>query len=106
MALPDGKEWAAKKARVLSIAGGRFDGGAADPVIRADVAGFRKLLAEWPTRIVMAGAELSEALPFPGAASTPSRHGRRIIRWWTPIARSSRCRTTRRRARWRRCFTP
>ena len=57
-----------KKARVLSIAGGRFDGGAADPVIRADVAGFRKLLAEWPTQIVMAGAELNEALPFPGSS--------------------------------------
>ena len=30
-----------------------------------DVAGYRKLLAEWPGRIVMAGAELNEALPFP-----------------------------------------
>jgi hypothetical protein len=63
---PDGKEWAARKPRVLSIAGGRFDGGAADSVIKADVAAFRKLLAEWPTQIVMAGAELNDALPFPG----------------------------------------
>ena len=68
MALPGGKDWAAKKARVLSIAGGRFDGNAVDPVIRADVAGFRKLLAEWPGRIVMAGVELNDALPFPGAS--------------------------------------
>ena len=68
MALPGGKDWAAKKARVLSIAGGRFDGNAADPVIRADVAGYRKLLAEWPGRIVMAGAELNEALPFPAGS--------------------------------------
>ena len=30
--------------------------------------GFRKLLAEWPARIVMAGAELNEALPFPGSS--------------------------------------
>ena len=65
LGLPGGSDWA-KKARVLSIAGGRFDEGAVDPDIRADVAGFRKLLAEWPTRIVMAGAELNEALPFPG----------------------------------------
>ena len=68
LAIPDGKEWAAKKARVLSIAGGRFDGGAADSVIEADVAGFRKLLADWPTQIVMAGAELNDALPFPGSS--------------------------------------
>jgi mono/diheme cytochrome c family protein len=68
MANPDGRNWPVKKVRVLTIAGGRFDGGAADPVIRADVAGFRKLLAEWPTKIVMAGAELNEALPFPGSS--------------------------------------
>ena len=68
LANPDGRNWPAKKVRVLSIAAGRFDNGAADPVIRADVAGFRKLLAEWPTKVVMAGAELNEALPFPGSS--------------------------------------
>jgi hypothetical protein len=68
MALPGGRDWAAKKARVLSIAGGRFEGSGVDPVIRADVTGFRKLLAEWPGRVVMAGAECNDALPFPGAS--------------------------------------
>jgi len=63
--LPDGAEWAARKVRVLSIAGGRFDEGAADPIVQADIAGFRRLLAEWPTPIVMAGTELN-ALTFPG----------------------------------------
>ena len=67
-ALPEARAWAARKASVLAIAGGRFDGGAPDPVVRADVAGFRKLLADWPGPIVMAGAELSDALPFPGAS--------------------------------------
>jgi mono/diheme cytochrome c family protein len=67
-ALPDAREWIVKKASVLAIAAGRFDGGAPDPVVRADVAGFRKLLADWPAAIVMAGTELSEAVPFPGAA--------------------------------------
>src|SRR5688572_14117475 len=67
MANPDGRNWPVKKVRVLSIAAGRFDNGPADPVIRADIAGFRKVLAEWPTKIVMAGAELNDALPFPGA---------------------------------------
>ena len=68
MANPDGRNWPTKKARVLSIAGGRFDQGAADPLIKADVPGFRKLLAEWPTRVVMAGAELNDVLPFPGSS--------------------------------------
>jgi hypothetical protein len=65
---PDARAWVTKKAHVLAIAGGRFDGGGVDPAIRADVAGFRRLLAEWPSPIVMAGAELSEALPYPGAS--------------------------------------
>jgi mono/diheme cytochrome c family protein len=68
MANPDGRNWPVKKVRVLSIAAGRFDSGAPDSVIRADVVGFRKLLAEWPTKVVMAGAELNEALPFPGSS--------------------------------------
>jgi mono/diheme cytochrome c family protein len=53
---------------VLVIAAGRFDGGAPDPVVRGDVAAFRKLLSDWPGPIVMAGAELSDAFPFPGAS--------------------------------------
>ncbi len=68
MANPDGKNWAGRKPRVLSIAGGQFDGNVVDPVIKADIAGYRKLLAEWPTRIVMAGSELSDTLPFPGSS--------------------------------------
>jgi hypothetical protein len=68
IARPDGREWANRKARVLSIAAGRFAAGPVDPIIRRDVAGFRKLLAEWPSPVVMAGTELSEALPFPGTS--------------------------------------
>ncbi len=77
LAYPDGKTWAAQKAARARIAAGRFDGTAADPVVRADVAGFRKLLADWPAPIVMAGLELNEALPFPGA-SVDTIHG------WAP----------------------
>ena len=68
IARPDGREWANRKARLVSIAAGRFAAGPVDPIIRRDVAGFRKLLAEWPSPLVMAGTELSEALPFPGAS--------------------------------------
>ena len=66
IARPDGRDWANRKARMLSIAAGRFAAGPVDPIIRRDVAGFRKLLAEWPSPLVMAGTELSDALPFPG----------------------------------------
>jgi hypothetical protein len=68
LALPDGKRWAEKKARVLLIAAGRFDTQQPDPVLKSHVAAFRKLLAEWPGAIVLAGAELGEALPFPVAS--------------------------------------
>lgn len=66
LSLPDGPRWAGQKARLLCIGGGRFAPGAPDPTVAADVAGYRKLLAEWPGQIVMAGAELNDALPFPG----------------------------------------
>jgi len=66
IARPDGRAWVTSKTRVLSIAAGRFAAGPVDPMIRRDVTGFRRLLAEWPSPIIMAGTELSEALPFPG----------------------------------------
>jgi hypothetical protein len=65
---PDGREWANRKARMVSVAAGRFAAGPADPIVRRDVAGFRRLLAEWPSPVVMAGTELNEALPFPGTS--------------------------------------
>ena len=66
--LPEARAWAARKAGTLAIAAGRFDGNTPDPLVSANVAGFRKLLADWPAPIVLAGAELSDALPFPGAS--------------------------------------
>jgi hypothetical protein len=68
IARPDGRDWANRKARVVSIAAGRFAAGPVDPIVRRDLAAFRTLLADWPSPIVMAGTELSEALPFPGAS--------------------------------------
>jgi hypothetical protein len=71
LARPDGREWAQRKVRVLSVAVGHFAAGPADPIVRRDVTGFRRLLAEWPSPIVMAGTELSDALPFPGTSLEP-----------------------------------
>ena len=41
---------------------------AAEPHVSRDAAGARQLYAVWPTPIVIAPAELGDALPFPGAA--------------------------------------
>ena len=68
LALSDGRQWAARKARVLMIAAGRFDSSQPDPVLTNDAAGFRKLLAGWPGPVVFAGAEIGESLPFPAAS--------------------------------------
>jgi hypothetical protein len=56
------------KAARLVMAIGAFGNGAPDPAVKADIASLRKVLAEWPTPIVMVGAEVGEALPYPGAS--------------------------------------
>lgn len=58
----------ATKAKHLVLAAGSFGAGAPDPAIRADIAAARKVFAEWPTPIVVAGTEVGEALSFPGAS--------------------------------------
>ena len=67
IALADGRHWVEKKARVLIIAAGRFDVPQPDAVLKGDVKGFRKLLADWPGQVVFAGAELGDTL-FPGTS--------------------------------------
>jgi len=60
LALPGVKSVIAAKVRHLVIAAGeQFD---------ADPAAAKKVLAEWPGPIVIAGGEIGEAIPFPGAA--------------------------------------
>ncbi len=67
IALADGMQWVRRKARVLAIAAGRFDG-QRDLLLKRNAEGFRKLLAEWPGDVVFAGAEFGEAVAFPGAS--------------------------------------
>ncbi len=59
MELNGEKEWIARKVRLLCAteAGLKADGGAG-----------AKLLADWPTPMVMVGPEIGDALPFPGAS--------------------------------------
>jgi hypothetical protein len=56
------------KVRQLVLAAGSLGSTAIDPAISSDVAAARKVFAEWPTPIVVAGLEVGEALPYPAAS--------------------------------------
>ena len=58
----------AAKCRQLVVAAGALPDGAAEPSIKSDVAAARRLFAEWPTPIVMVGAEVGDALAYPAAS--------------------------------------
>ena len=60
LALPGTAQLIARKVRMLVVA--------ADTITMGDVAAAKRLFAEWPTEIVVAGSELGDALPFPGAS--------------------------------------
>jgi hypothetical protein len=76
------KELIATKVKYLVIAGTAFQQSPADA---------RKVLAEWPTPIVVAGSEIGMALPFPGAsvdkefaANEPNNPVAAAYRAWNP----------------------
>jgi hypothetical protein len=60
LALPGTAQLIARKVRMLVVA--------ADAITMSDVATAKRLFAEWPTEIVVAGSEVGDALPFPGAS--------------------------------------
>ncbi len=66
--LPDVKDLISQKVRLLSIVAGDFGGGPAEFNIKADIAAARELFAEWPTQIIVAGAELGAQLRYPAAS--------------------------------------
>jgi hypothetical protein len=58
----------AKAARLVMAIGSFGANGAPDPAVKADIASLRRVLAEWPTPVVMVGSEVGEALPYPGSS--------------------------------------
>ena len=58
----------AVKVRQLVVAMGAFPSGSPESSIKSDVIAARKVFADWPTPIVAVGAEVGEALPYPGAS--------------------------------------
>lgn len=55
------------KVRHLVLAAGAFRNGSAEPSLASNVAAARQLFSEWPTPLIAVGAEIGEALPYPGA---------------------------------------
>ncbi len=68
LTLNGAKDLISAKVKLLVIAAGAYGSGASDTSLRGDVAGMRKLLAEWPTPVVMCGREVGEAAPYPAAS--------------------------------------
>jgi hypothetical protein len=60
LALPGNPPLIAQKVRTLVVA--------ADALTMSDIPAARRLFAEWPTPIVVAGIELGDAFPFPAAS--------------------------------------
>jgi hypothetical protein len=68
MAMRGTMDLIAAKVGVLVLAAGDFSGTGTDPRIKSDIAGARKLFAEWPSPIVVVGREVGAAVPFPRAS--------------------------------------
>ena len=65
---PVAQDWIQRKVKLLVFTGGRITDGPAEANIKADIEGARKLFAEWPTPIVVCGAEMDGLISFPGAS--------------------------------------
>jgi hypothetical protein len=58
---PGLKDWIAAKVKYLVISGSEVR-------MKADLGAAKKVLAEWPTPVVLCGSEIGAALPFPGSS--------------------------------------
>ncbi|HYP07967.1 MAG TPA: hypothetical protein VER03_17175 [Bryobacteraceae bacterium] len=68
MSLPGAKELITKKVKMLVFAGGSFPAGKPDAHIQTDLPAAKRLFAEWPTPIVVVGAEVGNHVKFPIAS--------------------------------------
>ena len=68
LATGNSKDWIQRKVSLLVFAGGRFPNGPAEENVKADVASARRLFAEWPTPIVVCGAEMDGLVSYPGSS--------------------------------------
>jgi hypothetical protein len=65
---PPAEAFITERCKLLVVAAGRFAAGKPEAAIQADIAAAKHVFTKWPTPIVAVGAELGEAIPFPGAS--------------------------------------
>ena len=69
LTLPGAKELIAQKVRYLVVMGGGYPSSPEPEYnIKGDVPAAKKVFAEWPTPIVASGAEVGDAILYPGAS--------------------------------------
>ncbi len=68
LALPGVKDLIKAKVRHLVISGGAFPDGPPEFNMKQDIAAARKVLAEWPTPVFLAGHEVGEQILFPASS--------------------------------------
>jgi hypothetical protein len=69
LSLKASRETLTTKCKTLVIAAGDFStDGEPEMYVRTDPPALRKVLADWPTPVVLCGAEIGRALPYPGSS--------------------------------------
>jgi hypothetical protein len=66
--LPGAKDLIARKVRYMVVAAGAYPNGGPEFCIKTDIPAARRVFAEWPTKIVAAGSEVGDGLPFPASS--------------------------------------
>jgi inosine-uridine nucleoside N-ribohydrolase len=68
LATGNSKDWIQRKVQLLVFTGGRFPNGPAEDNVKADIESARKLFADWPTPIVVCGAEMDGVMSYPASS--------------------------------------
>lgn len=63
-----GRELIRQKVGLLSIMAGQFPDGDPEYNVRTDIPSAKKLVEEWPTRMVFSGFEIGLSIPYPAAS--------------------------------------
>ena len=62
------KDWIQRKVKLLVFTGGRFTDGPAEGNVKADIESARRMFADWPTPIVVCGAEMDGVVSYPATS--------------------------------------
>lgn len=65
---PRAKELIRRKVKLLSMMAGQFPGGKPEYNVKVDIPAARKVLAEWPTPVVLSGWEVGASMLYPAVS--------------------------------------